>query len=410
MFLVEKIKDATQNFFKGIFRFWYLKIKYPIYYRLRARCPVDARKVVFIENRFPTLTSSFALIHGRILREYDCVVKDCFLLEKEGTRREYDKRCMAMIREVANAKYVFVDDSSRVVGALPFRPETYLTQLWHACGAFKKWGFSNAEGKFGATHRQMRRYPYYAKYNLMTVSSEEVRWAYSEAFGLPPENDVVRATGVSRTDVFFDPAFRASAYETLYEKIPQARGKKVILYAPTFRGTVGRARPPKNLRQHVLFEQLGEGYVLIYKQHPSVKKKTFLNEALADKVFDMTQEMSIEQLLTVSDVCVTDYSSVIFEYSLFARPILIYAFDYEEYTDWRGFYYPFAEFVPGPIVKNTQELADCIKNLDHYDLQKVRDFCKKYMGACDGHATDRILDAVFGEELPKRSESGEERA
>lgn len=395
---------------KKLFKFWRLKIKYPFYYRLCAIGPVDSGKIVFIENRFKQITNSFSLLHETLEREYDCRVKDCFLLEVEGSRKEYDKRCMAMIRETARARCVFVNDSSNVVGCIPFRKGTDVVQVWHACGAFKKWGFSNAEGKFGANYKELMKYPYYADYSLVTVSSPEVRWAYSEAFHLPVDNDVVQATGVSRTDIFFDEAFRAAAYEKLYEKIPQARGKKVVLYAPTFRGGVGKAKSPDDLCQELFCEQLGGQYVLIFKHHPSVKKRPRIREACAEQIFDMTDDMTIEQLLTVSDVCITDYSSVVFEYSLFERPILIYAFDLEKYSDWRGFYYDFEEFVPGPIVKTTQELVDCLKSIDNYDLQKVRDFRVKYMGSCDGGATRRILDTVFGDALPKRKNHGEEKA
>lgn len=378
-------------------RFWRLKIKYPLYYRLCALGPLDREKAVFIENRFPRITDSFSLLHQKLCEEYQCRVTDCFLLEVDGTRKEYDRRCMAMIREAAGAAYVFVNDASNVVGCLPFRKGTKVIQVWHACGAFKKWGFSNASGKFGADYRELLRYPYYANYALVTVSSPEVAWAYADAFHLPEQNDVVKATGVSRTDIFFDPKFREEAFARLYKRVPQAKGKKVVLYAPTFRGKVRSAQSPANLNQQAFCGRFADQYVLLCKHHPSVKKRPPVEPGCENTVFDVTNDMSIEELLVVSDVCITDYSSIVFEYSLFERPIIIYAYDLDSYIDARGFYYKFEDFVPGPIVKDNRALLDCLAQIDRYDLQKVRDFREKYMGSCDGGATERILQTACPE-------------
>ena len=93
-----------------------------------------------------------------------------------------------------------------------------------------------------------------------------------------------------------------------------------------------------------------------------------------------------------------------FEYSLFERPMIFLAHDLDEYFDWRGFYYPYCEMAPGPIVSNTAEVIDCIKELpEKFEKERVADFRRKFMSACDGHATERILEAAFGREtLEKR--------
>ncbi|MGI6264728.1 MAG: CDP-glycerol glycerophosphotransferase family protein [Acutalibacteraceae bacterium] len=386
----------------AIGKFWRLKIKYPLYYRLCALRPADPKRAVFIENRLSTLTSSFSLLHEELTARYDCRVSVCYLLKVDGTRRQYDRRCMKMIRQVARAGVVFVNDSSNVVGCLPFRKSTRVVQLWHACGAFKKWGFSNGKGKFGASLRELKRYPYYADYDLVTVSSPEVIWAYSEAFNIPMPNDVVQATGVSRTDVFFREDFRQKAFARLYETVPQARGKKVILYAPTFRGSVGKAMAPSNLNQEAFCERFADRYVLLCKHHPSVRRRPPIRPGCENTVFDVTDSLSIEELMCVADALITDYSSVVFEYSLFGRPILIYAYDIAQYTDWRGFYYDFESFVPGPILRSNRQLLESIARLEQYDLSRVRQFRDTYMSACDGGATKRIIDAAFAGKLQEK--------
>ena len=112
---------------------------------------------------------------------------------------------------------------------------------------------------------------------------------------------------------------------------------------------------------------------------------------------DCTGRLSIEDCLCAADICITDYSSIIFEYALFERPMLFFAYDLDDYNDWRGFYYPYEEMTPGPVCQTTQEMIDYIRKLPAgFDQEQVHAFKEKFMGACDGHATDRILQLVMG--------------
>ena len=109
----------------------------------------------------------------------------------------------------------------------------------------------------------------------------------------------------------------------------------------------------------------------------------------------MSDRLSIEELLTASDVCITDYSSIIFEYSLFERPLLFFAYDMQEYLDERGFFYPIREMMPGPICSTTQELTEILKTPGaEFDLVRVREFKYRFMSGCDGHATARIMQLM----------------
>ena len=127
--------------------------------------------------------------------------------------------------------------------------------LWHGCGAFKKFGRSTAELKFGASAATLDKYPNYGNLDIVTVSSPEVIWAYEEAMNLP--KGIVQATGISRTDLFYDKDFVNSRREKLYKVMPEARGKKVILYAPTFRGHVASATSPDEIDFYRFAKELG---------------------------------------------------------------------------------------------------------------------------------------------------------
>ena len=115
-------------------------------------------------------------------------------------------------------------------------------------------------------------------------------------------------------------------------------------------------------------------------------------------------EIVTERLYPVIDVLIADYSSLIFEYSLFERPMLFYAYDLDDYNDWRGFYYDYHDLTPGPVCRDMDELVDELVHLDErFDVDRVRAFKQKFMGSCDGHATERIERMIFGDDWRKVS-------
>lgn len=405
---LKRIKGYFRKKTDPIYRYYIFKKLYPKIYKKYSKLPVDEKKVVFVEIRLPNLTNSFKVLYDELYTNYDLDIHCHFLRNTFTTRTDYRRRCKAFIKDIATAKYVFMDEATNINGNFKMRDETVVTQLWHGCGAFKKFGFSTADAIFGATREMMEKYPFNRNYTHVTVSSPEVIWAYEEAMNYSHESGVVKALGSSRTDIFYDEKFIAASYERLYELMPQAKGKKVILYAPTFRGRVAKATTPRVMNVELMKYVLGDEYVLITKHHPLVRKIPQISETNADFAMDMTHEgLSIEELLCVTDVCISDYSSLVFEYSLFEKPMLFLAHDLDTFFDWRGFYYDYNELAPGPVVKNTSEVVDFIKDLDkNFDKKRVADFRQKFMSSCDGHATQRIIEtAMTPEEIKKNKRS-----
>ena len=239
-------------------RYYTLKIKLPRIYRKYASQPVDEKKVVFFEVRLAELTNSLQTLHRTITEMGGYEVHTHFLRLSFASRRQYDKNCVEFVKDIATAKYIFADEASNVLSCVPMRPETIVTQTWHGCGAFKKFGFSTADLIFGLNREQQLKYPFYKNYTYVTLSSPEVAWAYEEAMNLSDRPEVLKATGISRTDVFFDPDFIAKAYEKLHQQMPESKGRKVILYAPTFRGRVAHGEAPDKLDIPMFQKALGE--------------------------------------------------------------------------------------------------------------------------------------------------------
>ena len=390
MSVLKKFKKKFISKLRRIRKHYRYKVYFPKVYSSYCTEPVQENKVLFLEMRFTQLSNSFELIYKALEESGEYDLKCSYVQFNFIRGREFTQRVNEMLKELATAKYVFVDDASLILSSIPLRKETVAINLWHACGAFKKFGRSTAELKFGSSAATLDKYPNYGNLTHVTVSSPEVIWAYEEAMHLP--KGIVKATGVSRTDQFYDKEFVESRKQKLYEIMPEAKDKKVILYAPTFRGHVATASSPDRIDFERFCRELGNEYVIVCKHHPFVKNPPIIPEELQHFARDLTKYLSIEDLLCCADICISDYSSLVFEYSLFEKPMIFYAYDYDNYCDWRGFYYDYSEFTPGPVVQTEDELLNSIKNIDtQFDKQKVIDFKEKFMGSCDGHATERII-------------------
>lgn len=361
-------------------------ILFYLFYRLTKR--VDPRQILILSESRETLSGNLAFIDQAIDKSaYKVVYSLKGSILKERSLREKKELCS----QLARSKYILVDDFIPVMYPIPLRKETRFIQVWHAMGAFKQVGFSRL-GKPGGPSRHSLSHK---NYTDTIVSAEAIRENYAEAFGIPVER--VHAIGVPRTDIFFDASYRERIRASLYEKYPCLVGKKVILFAPTFRGH-GRKTAYYDesfLDFERMEEELKEEYVCIIKMHPFIQK---MPPYPKDSEFfvNLSEEREINDLLFLTDVLVTDYSSVIFEASLLNLHTVFFVPDLKEYTEERDFYYPFEEYAYGPIASDTEELVQAI--LSGADDEKKRAvFKEKFCGSCDGKSTQRFVEYFFGE-------------
>lgn len=370
---------------------------YPLLYRACAAGKVDERQVLFLEHLKTDLDASFQQMYDALQKRGDCKVVFVSTAQRQGGARDLVAH-LRLMRTVARSRVVFLRSPSAFISSLPIRKETKVVQLWHACGAFKRFGLSTADAKIGETREEQSRHPSHRNYTLATVSSDEVAWAYREAFGLEDTPGVVKALGISRTDVFFDAEYVQAARERAMRTLPGLAGRKIVLYAPTFRGEVLDAKAPDALDIDLLRHALGDDYALVIKHHPQVRAVPPVPKGCEDFAYLADHDASVNDLLFVADICITDYSSLVFEWSLLRKPIAFFAYDLDDYLDERGFYYDYETMTPGPVCRTTQELADWVTSLSEgFGPSEIDAFRERFMGACDGHATERILHEVFGD-------------
>ena len=117
--------------------------------------------------------------------------------------------------------------------------------------------------------------------------------------------------------------------------------------------------------------------------------------------FDASSYNDISELYLISDILITDYSSVFFDYGNLKRPVLFFTYDLEKYRDMlRGFYLDIEKDVPGPLLYTSDEVIDAIENIDKINekyKQRYEEFYERFCSVDDGHASERICKKVFGE-------------
>ena len=368
---------------KKVGKFFLFHCLFPLMYKWYSRNQIEKRRVLFIEIRYAELTNNFTLLYEEFCKKETYSVDVAFLGNSVFSYMDYIRACIEMLKKLAAAEYVLVDESSNVLAAIPIRKETKIIQVWHGCGAFKRFGY---EGMADINEK------YYNEYYFTTVSSPEVVDIYAKSMGQPKEK--ILPIGVSRTDVFFDKQYVISCENEIRERYDIAGDKKVILYAPTFRGNVQDAKSPKLLDPAKLYDKLKERYVILYKGHPAVKDTPDI-PAIYSRFFVDASKEKIETLMCAADMCITDYSSLIFEYALLERPMYFYAYDYKEYVTERGFYYNYNDFIPGEIYYYEEELAEGIIKGNGEISDKLVYFRKRFMSSCDGKSTSRIIDKML---------------
>ena len=328
------------------------------------------------------------------------------LLQEEGktelkeflTTKTVDKLTLEELKKsaylAAGAKVIVLEDFVPQLGALNVRQETEVLQLWHACGAFKLFGLSELGLTDLAQNTRNHR-----TYTRAIVSGSAMAPFYSEAFGMHINN--IRQTGIPRTDVFFDEDYRKETVAALYERYPQWKDKKIVLFAPTFRGSGNKTAfyPMERFPIDLVMNALPPDTVLLVKQHPFVHSDLSMYREcdFADRLFDLTGKENINDLLFITDLLVTDYSSSIFEAALIDIPMIFYAFDLEEYLRERDLYFDFAEFVPGEIVEDLQTLISRMKEVLISPAKTSVDdsFRQFFLGLLDGSSTRRTTDLIY---------------
>lgn len=288
--------------------------------------------------------------------------------------------------QMARAEYIFMDNAFLPMAYLKIRPQTTVVQLWHGTGTIKKFGQDANHGKLYELEKKANQ-----NLDYVIVSSEATRKLYAGCFGVC--EDQVKVLGLPRTDLLFSQKELQKRRKRFLEQYPELENKKLVLYAPTFRDQETE-HPKMMLDLDQMARDLPEGYCLGLRLHPFVARQFQMDEKYKGKIYDFSDYDNLNTLLMSTDLLISDYSSIIFEYCVFGRPMIFYAYDLEEFSDHgRGFYKDYESYVPGPVVRTTQELLDAVKE-QKWDMDYVKEFFKQAYAYQDGRSTKRVVDLV----------------
>lgn len=332
-------------------------------------------QIAFVSLESQHLESDLLLIYERLRHDPHLKIKKVLIgYDKNNLIQDflYMLNCFRQIIVINTSQVVLVRDNNYVISRFK-RKGVKVIQVWHACGAIKKFG-----------NAITREYPI-RNYDYVISNSDYWKKPYSEAFAVA--EDKVITTGMPRVDHLCQNEFIEQTKEKLYRKYPQLRDKKVILYAPTFRGNIYKGFHAVDFDAIKTVEALGEEYILIYKFHPLLKNHLLANH---DRIINMNHE-DTHELFTVSDVLISDFSSIIFDYSLLNRTMCFFVPDLKEYLSDVGCFVDYNK-LPGAICQNEEELISAIAKPLSYDVNAFKNTFFRYQ---DGKNIERVIKLIY---------------
>ena len=390
-----KMKQTVKNCIKkavlGVYNIFYYIL------------PLHKKVVLFESSVGRNYTGNPRAIYEKMVAEqldqqYKCV----WILE--DTSEEIPGKCIKVKRQrlkyfyyMSIAKFWVMD--SRQPRYLKKKKGNIYIQTWHGT-PLKKLGLDMSFVNMGG-YQDIEEYINIFKQNTSRWDYLISQNAYStkifkSAFNFHKE---VLQIGYPRNDVLFNSD--KVKVEQIKEKLGLPKNKQILLYAPTWRDNeydaLGRYKFILPIDLEAFKKELGDQYYLLLTPHYLIADQIDV-KGYEDCVGVCEIKQDIQELYLVADALITDYSSVMFDYSILDRPIVFYMYDKEVYqSEIREFYFNIIEEAPGPIVANSEGLLACLKDLNQEMLKyqvKYATFREKYSLVDDGHAAERIVEII----------------
>lgn len=272
----------------------------------------------------------------------------------------------AYYKAFAKAKYWIVNSRTRKC-LIPKKNQMYV-QTWHGT-PLKRLGCDiMVEGNNIMSLKEMkedyreegRRVSYFL--SPSSFYTEKI----SSAFDLKKDENKMIELGYPRNDFLFQ--FQNEHVQNMKDKLQIPKEKKVILYAPTFRDNQHTKDMGCQFQLgfdiNEMYKRFGEKYVVLFRTHYFVTSQFDFSQ-YKGFVYDVSEVDDINELYIISDLLITDYSSVFFDYANLKRPIIFFMYDFEEYKNSVRDFYLNIEELPGNIVKTEAELYHEIERLAH---------------------------------------------
>lgn len=294
------------------------------------------------------------------------------------------------------ARATHIVSNSRLPQWFTRRDGQTVLQTWHG-SMLKRIGFDieKIRGKSRDYHEKLAHEV--RQWDYLVSPSPWATPILRQAFRFEGE---ILETGYPRNDIFFAPD-RHEIAERTRRALGLPADKKVIMYAPTWRDNkfYSRGKYKLDLRLDLqrAYEKLGDEYVLLVRRHPWVVDR--VPQAGHDFVYDVSTYPEIMDLFLITDVLVTDYSSLMFDFANTGRPMLFFTYDMAEYRDnLRGFYFDFEETAPGPLLSTSDDVIEAVAGVEAVaaaHAERYQAFVAQFCPLDDGKAAARVVDRAL---------------
>lgn len=354
------------------------------------KCLPVQKKITYISRQMNTTPLDFQMLIDEMKQVRPDIQHVVLAKMLKSGMKNHLFYCFHMLKQmyhIATSQVVILDTYCIPVSILKQRPELIVIQIWHALGAFKKFGYSILDCPEGSSSKVAHLMRMHKNYTYVFSSSEYTRPFFAEAFHVNLSQ--VKVFPLPKTDLLIDSSHKQAIVARIQQSYPQLldQSKKVIVYAPTFRKDDSHFKEAvKEFIEYVDFEK----YHFVLKLHP-------LTEFHIDdpRIIEDHQYTSLE-FFHVADYIITDYSAVIFEASLLNKPIYFYAFDYEEYMSKRNMYIDYQHDLPGEIYTQPQTLLENLHDKSNYDIQT---FSRKMVAPPQKSYTRDIVDFILQQKI-----------
>ena len=360
-------------------------------------------KIVFISRQSEEPSLDFRFLIDELKANYPqyeikvlCKMIPSGIIGKIGYIGEFFRQMNAL----ATSKVAVLDGYCILACMLKHKKELKIIQIWHALGAYKRFGKSILDMEGGSSSAMAKAFKMHDNYDLIAASGNGCVKHFSDAFGQPKEKFI--PIGMPRMDYLTDENENEKTKNAVYKAYPKLNnGRKTILYVPTFRD-----KPEDVEALHEATRKLAESidfskFNYIVKHHvlDSGNEEIYVDSKETPIVGSAFAGMD---LMCVSNFVITDYSSVIYEALLKNLPIYIYCFDGEKYIDERGFYIDFWKDIPAVYSETAQGIYGAIAGDSSVPADKIEAFKKAYVNKkfpsitkIYGNIIDELIRGVY---------------
>lgn len=293
--------------------------------------------------------------------------------------------CFHMLKQMyhlATAEIVILDSYAILASLLKHRSSLLIVQMWHSVGTMKKFAYSILDKPEGSSSEIAHAMRMHANYDYILCAGEGYKDHLAEGFNF--DKDRIITLPLPRVELLKSEDYKRQKREEIFNKYPELKNKKNILYVPTFR---------KNTDEHENFLRAVKALEASFKQYKT-KYNLLIKAHPLSGVNSKYEDFTSFDMLFIADYVISDYSCIIYEAAVLQKPLFFYTYDYEEYINKRDIYMDYPNEIPGNMYSNPDLLFSAIAK-EQYNMLVQNKFLSKYVEWTRENITKDIVDFLW---------------